>query len=145
MKSDEQLKKDSNNRIFGRVVFGLSVGVLTALFLNWKWFFVLIAGYSTIESLILFSIVKRTQLLKAELENQGKVLNPQEKGQIIGHSHGYALSFSMVQFLLSFVIISIFGALAKWITDSFKTLRAISKRIGIFDKFYSYDKSEFRI
>ena len=116
MKSDDQLKKDSNNRIFARVFIGLSVGVLTALFLNWKWFFALIAVYSTIESLILFSIVKRNQLLKVELENQGKVLTPQEKGQLIGHSVGYALSVSTVQFLLSFVIISILGALAKWIT-----------------------------
>jgi hypothetical protein len=119
MKSDEQLKKDSNNRSLGRVIYGLSVGVLSSLFLNWTWFFILIAGYAIVESLILFSIVKRTQLVKRELENQGKVLTPQERGEIIGHSHGYALSFSMVQFLLSFVTISLFGAIAKWITGLF--------------------------
>ncbi len=119
MKTDEQLKRDSNNRILFRVIFGLSVGVLTALFLNWRWFFGLIAGYSIIEASILFSIVKRTQLLKAELENQNKVLTPEERGEIIGHSHGYAISFSMVQFFLSFLIISILGALAKWVTGLF--------------------------
>lgn len=119
MKSDEQLKKDSSYRTLSRVIFGLSVGIMTALLLNWKWFFILISAYAIIEAMIVFSITRRLQLLKAESENQGKILTPQEKGEIIGDSIGYALSFSMIQFLLSFVIISIIGALAKWITGLF--------------------------
>lgn len=79
----------------------------------------LIAGYCLFESAILFSVVRRTQLLKAKLENHGKILTPEEMGKVIGHSQGFALSFAMTQFPLSFITISVFAAFAKWITGLF--------------------------
>src|SRR5688500_1862371 len=102
MKSDGQLRTESNSRTIRRVSFGIVSGIVTAIFLNWKWLLLLIAAFCLFESIALFKLVKRTQLLRAQLENEGKILSPEERGRIIGHSHGYALSFAVVQYFLSF-------------------------------------------
>ena len=115
MKSEKQLKVESNARTVCRVIFGISSGVVVSLFLSWIWLFILIGGYCFVEFLFLFSIVMRSETLKTALGNPGKVLSDKDKGEIIGHAIGY----STVQFFISFAIIFVIGLISKLVTGLF--------------------------
>lgn len=117
--AENDLRQKAKVRKLDRVFVGLASGIICSLFLDWKWLFIIIGSYCFLESIRLFSIVRRSQLLKGELESEGRDLTEQEKAEIIGHATGYALPFALGQFLLSFILISIIGAITKWLIGLF--------------------------
>ena len=118
-KTENELRQKQNRRIIGRVIIAIVSGIICQIFLDWKWLFIIIGIYCTVEAIFLFSIIRKTQLLKAELENHDKNLTQEERMEIVGHAVGYAIPLTFGQFVLSFVTISIIGTITKLVTSLF--------------------------
>ena len=73
-KTENELRQKQNWRIMGRIIIAIASGIVCQILLDWKWLFIIIGMYCIAEAIFLFSIIRKTQLLKAELENHGKNL-----------------------------------------------------------------------
>lgn len=118
-KTENELQQKQNSRIIVRVIIAIATGIICQIFLDWKWLFIIIAIYCLLEAIYLFSIIRKTQLLKAELENHEKNITKQERMEIAGQAIGYAIPFAFGQFILSFVTISIIGTITKLVASIF--------------------------
>ena len=114
-----QIKWEMESLLSVRLFYATIIGTITALFLNWNFFFILAAGYSVFESVVFFILVKRTELSNAELEYDSKILTPLQRMQISSHSNRYAFAYATIGLCLSFGMISFFGVLVKWIMALF--------------------------
>lgn len=114
-----QIKWEMESLLFARFLYAIIVATIATLLLSWNLFFILVAGYSIFESVGLFIIIRRIELIKAELDNDGEILTPVQRMEISSDSSHYACAYAMVGFFLSFGMISFFGALAKWILALF--------------------------
>ena len=119
IKIENELRQKQNRRIIGRVIIAVAAGIICQIFLDWKWLFIIIGIYCLLEAIFLFSIIRKTQLLEAELENHEKNLTQQERMEIAGHAIGYAIPLAFGQFVLSFVTISIIGSISKLVASLF--------------------------
>jgi len=113
VKSEERLRAESTARILGRIILGIAVGML----LGWGWLFIVAGICSFLESVYLFSVVMRTQMLKAEMENQGRELSRREQIGVLGQAQGYALSFAVIQFVISFAVLAAIAVTTKLIAS----------------------------
>jgi len=114
---ENDLSKKQKVKTLMRIFVGPAVGIICGLYLDWKWLFIIISGYSCLETIWLFSVVRRMQFLKAEFENQDRELTELEKARIIGHATGYAIVFALGQFFLSFFTIALIGSVAKLLIE----------------------------
>lgn len=114
-----QFKWDLESLLLVRLIYAIIVGIITTVFLTWNFFFIIVGGYCVLESIMVFIFIKRTELIKAKSESKERVLTSAELREISSHSNRYARAYAMVGFYLSFVMISIFGALAEVITGVF--------------------------
>lgn len=119
IKTENELQQKQNSRIIVRVIIAIATGIICQIFLDWKWLFIIIAFYCLLEAIYLFTIIRKTQLLKIELENHDKNLTQQERMELTGQAIGYATPIAFVQFILSFVTISFIGTITKLLASLF--------------------------
>jgi len=117
--TENEIKQKQSSRIKARIIIAIATGIVCQLLLDWQWLFIIISIYCIVESIFLFSIIRKTQLLKAELENHGKNLSQHERMEITGQAIGYAIPLTFVQFILSFLTLSIIGTISKFVTSMF--------------------------
>jgi hypothetical protein len=121
-KSFREYKWELDSLLFVRSLYAILIGILTTLLLHWNFFFIAVSLYCLVESIVVFTLVKRSKLIAAELEEERRTLTVAQQAEISSHSTRYATVFAMVGFYLSFTMITCFGALAKWMTGAFSIL-----------------------
>jgi hypothetical protein len=121
-KSFKEYKWELDSLLFVRSLYAILIGILTTLFLHWNFFFIAVSLYCLVESIVVFTLVKSSKLIAAELEEEGRTLTGIRQMEISSHSTRYASVFAIVGFYLSFIMITCFGALTKWMTGAFSTL-----------------------
>jgi hypothetical protein len=121
-KSFWEYKWELDSLLFVRFLYAILIGILTALFLYWTFFFVVVSLYCLVESIVVFTLVKRSKLIVAELEEEGRALTAIQHAEISAHSTRYSFVCAIVGFYLSFLMITCFGVFAKWITEVFFNL-----------------------
>jgi hypothetical protein len=116
-KSFRKYKWELNSLLFVRSLYAILTGILTTLFLHWNFFFITISLYCFVESIVVFTLVRRRKIIDTELDEEERTLTATQHTEISAHSTRYAFAYAMVGFYLSFVTITCFGALAKWTTE----------------------------
>lgn len=115
----KQIKWEMESLLVVRFAYASVIGIITKLSLDWSSFFVLVAVYSVLESVVFFILIKRTEVFNAENEYEEKSLTGHQGMRIYFQSSRYASSYAAIGFCLSFSLISFFGALSKWILEIF--------------------------
>jgi hypothetical protein len=118
-KSFWKYKWELDSLLFFRSLYAILIGILTTLFLHWNFLFIAVSLYCLIESIAVFTLIKRSKLIDAELEEEERTLTAIQRAEVASYSTRYAFGYAIVGFYLSFILITCFGALAKWMTEAF--------------------------
>lgn len=117
-----EYKWELDGLLFVRSIYAILIGILTTLFFHWNFFFIAVGLYCLFKSIIVFTLIKRSKLTAAELEEEGGTLTSTQRAEISSQSNRYAFVYAFVGFYLSFTMITCVGALTKWMTEVFFNL-----------------------
>lgn len=95
------------NKYLKRILFGLIAGFFSYYFNSWKLLLLITGIVSIVDARMAFLIVRKNFVPDKILDNTDENPSIADNAYLKGGEHGYGLFFASLQFIFSFIFISI--------------------------------------